>query len=97
MKKILRRCLALGLSLFFVFQAFPFSAWAQGEQTDPVSSDTLQEEEQTEENTRPEAEWEGTGALNADGTPVTAEQGDTSQQSGVGEIASNDLSGQPIP
>lgn len=95
MKKILRRCLALGLSLFFVFQAFPFSAWAQGEQTDPVSSDTLQEEEQTEETARPEAEWEGTGALNADGTPVTAEQGDTSQQSGVGEIASYDLSGQP--
>lgn len=95
MRKILHRCLALGVSLFFVFQVFPSSAWAQWDDTDALSSDTLQEGEKAEESSELEAEWEDTGALNADGTPVTAEQGDTPEASGVVQVLSNDQPAQP--
>lgn len=95
MRKILHRCLALGLSLFLILQLLPLSAWAQGDDTDTLPPDTLQEGKKAEESSDLEAEWETTGALNADGTPVTAEQGDTPEASGVVQVLSNGQPAQP--
>lgn len=95
MRKTLHRCLAFGLSLFLIFQTFPFSAWAYREDTDTLSLDTAQEPENIEESNDLEPEWEGTGALNDDGSPVTAEQGDTPEASGAVQVLSNDPPAQP--
>lgn len=95
MRTILHRCLSLGLSLFLIFQLFPLSAWAQLDDTDALSIDTTQESEKAEDSSDLEAEWEGTGALNADGTPVTAEQGDTPEASSVVQVLSDGQPQQP--
>ena len=97
-----------------MLQAFPSSAWAQREDTETLSSNPVQEESidedtdtlsdpiqgNTEDSDALEPEWEGTGELNADGTPVTAEQGDTPQTSGAEQAMQalfdeNDLPAQP--
>ena len=83
MRKILSRFLAAGLSLALMFQAVAPGAWAQEKVIDSSPSDILQTEGPGEESSNLEAEWEETGALQTDGTPVTADQGDTPEAGGV--------------
>lgn len=93
MKKILHRCMAVALSLFLVFQVFPTGVLAEeSDFTDTTLSDTSREEEETFDS---ETEWEETGMLNADGTPVTADQGDTPEPLGEVQSLSNEPSVQP--
>lgn len=95
MKKIFYRCLALGMALFLVCQVFPLSAWAQWSDAGAHSSEAGTTEEPGEESSL-EAEWEGTGALNADGTPVTSEEGDTPEASGVTPDVLDEKPAQPM-
>ena len=90
MKKLLRSGLVLGLSFVFALQSVPLSAWAQREDASAPSSHPVQEGEPAEASPVLTAEWEETGALNADGTPVTADQGDTPEASGVDSVLSDD-------
>lgn len=83
MKKILSRFLAAGLSLALMFQAVAPGAWAQEKVIDSSPSDILQTEGSGEESSNLEAEWEETGALQTEGTPVTADQGDTPEAGGA--------------
>ena len=64
--------LALVVALFLVVQMLPMSVLAECVGT--TSSNTTQD---TAGDVPPQTDWEGTGELNPDGTPVTAEQGDT--------------------
>lgn len=75
--------LALCMSLIIMFQTLPFNAFADLQEDEVQNSAVLQEESETEEPSVLEAEWEDTGKLNEDGSPVTAEQGDTPEESGV--------------
>ena len=81
MKRTCHRCLALMVSFCFVLQVLPFSVWAQADPSDAQPPDTFQEDIFEKGSSALDVEWEGTGALNADGTPVTAEQGDASAAS----------------
>lgn len=95
MKKTLHRCLALAICLLFVIQSSSFCAWAQWDDTDTLSSDTQQDDEsKVDETSEFQAEWEDTAALNDNSSPVTAEQGDTPEASGVTPVSSDDSSAQ---
>ena len=96
MKKILRRCLALGLSLSLCFRHFHSALGPRGANRPRVLRHTPGRGTDGRKPPGRRRDRKGTGALNADGTRSPAEQERHSpSKAGVGEIASNDLSGQP--
>ena len=82
--------LALVVALFLVVQMLPMSVLAECVGT--TSSNTTQD---TAGDVPPQTDWEGTGELNPDGTPVTAEQGDTPENSGAGVTLPENETQQP--
>lgn len=67
----------IGIIALWVFQAFPATILAQEESGAGGDAGTAAQTSSLE------AEWEGTGLLHEDGSPVLAEQGDTAQASGA--------------
>lgn len=90
MRKIFHKWLALGLSFFLVFQSFPLGVWAQPDDPEESVATAVEAEEDSLEQGTLEAEWQDTGVSNADGTPVTADQGDTPETSGAVQVLPDD-------